>query len=68
MQRHVKVYRSDELLRKTQRVVKELVELNKEIEVYLTRLDQRRADNRASLDDILKLNLDLSPSKIRKRA
>jgi DNA-directed RNA polymerase subunit F len=66
MQRHVKIYKAEELLRRIRQNIKDLQETDREIAAYLEKVDHRRADNRSSVEELLKLDLRLD--KPRKRA
>jgi hypothetical protein len=60
LEQHKKLYRSEELLRRVQRNLKDLQEVSKEIDAYLELVAQRRADNRSAIEQALKLDLNLN--------
>jgi DNA-binding transcriptional MerR regulator len=52
-------YTPHDILRRVNRSLRELEEINQEIEDYLKKVDKRRADNRAALEVISGMNIKL---------
>jgi hypothetical protein len=52
-------YTPHDILRRVSRSLRELEEINQEIDDYLRKVDKRRADNRSALEVISGMNIKL---------
>jgi hypothetical protein len=54
MPKKTRVYRAEDILRRVQAVTRELAAMRIEIDKYLAEVEQRRVDNRSTIEEALK--------------